>query len=65
MDDSLSLRWISVAALAAAQETTTRQVYRQIDLGMPHSRIGTRIRVRLADWNEWHERHLVGVGVAK
>lgn len=52
--------WISVTDLAHAEGTTRRQVYGQIDRGMPHSRIGQRIRVRRSDWHAWHERHMVG-----
>lgn len=52
--------WIGVTDLARAEGTTRRQVYWSIDRGMPHSRIGDRIRVRRADWHRWHERHLRG-----
>lgn len=52
--------WISALELARVENTTRRQVYSQIDRGMPHSRIGQRIRVRRRDWHAWHERHLVG-----
>lgn len=50
--------WISVAQLAQSECTSKRQVYAQIDAGMPHSRIGTRIRVRRCDWRAWHEAHV-------
>ena len=60
------LKWISVTALAAAEETTARQVYYVIDCGMPHSRHRDRIRVRRVDWHEWHLANMVnGVAGAK
>jgi hypothetical protein len=53
-------RWIRVSQLAEVEGTTRREVYAQIDAGMPHSRIGGRIRVRRSDWLDWHERHVIG-----
>lgn len=53
-------KWITVAQLAATENTTPRQVYSALDSGMRHSRIGRRIRVRLGDWHAWHESHVVG-----
>jgi len=52
--------WMRVSELAEAEFTTRQQVYHAIDQGLPHSRIGARIRVRRADWRRWHESHLVG-----
>jgi hypothetical protein len=60
LDEVPSDRWVSVVDLARAEGCTRREVYSQIDRGMPHSRIGNRIRVRVADWRAWHERHLRG-----
>jgi hypothetical protein len=60
-DEDIPLdRWIRVSELAATEGVTRREVYAQLDAGMRHSRIGSRIRVRRADWARWHERHLVG-----
>jgi len=52
--------WIGVTDLARDERVTRRQVYAQIDRGMPHSRVGDVIRVRRGDWRAWHERHLRG-----
>lgn len=52
--------WIGVLDLARVEHSTRREVYSQIDRGMPHSKIGRRIRVRRRDWHAWHERHLRG-----
>jgi hypothetical protein len=56
--------WIPVSRLADAELTTRRQVYAAIDAGMPHSRIGQRIRVRRIDWRKWHERYVISGGAA-
>ena len=48
------LKWISVEALAQAEDTTPRQVYYLLDSGMPHSRYRDRIRVRRCDFHQWH-----------
>lgn len=54
-------RWLRVGELVAAEGIgSRREVYHAIDLGMPHSRIGRRIRVRRSDWHRWHLVHLVG-----
>lgn len=53
-------RWLRVSELAQLEGITRREVYAQIDRGMPHSRIGDRIRVRRRDWHDWHEQHLIG-----
>jgi hypothetical protein len=54
--------WIGVNDLAAAEGVSRRAVYAQLDLGMKHSRIGDRIRVRRSDWAAWHEAHIIGGG---
>ncbi len=59
-DDVPLDRWIPVSQLAQLEGASRREVYGQIDRGLPHSRIGDRIRVRRADWRAWHEAHLVG-----
>ena len=56
--DITFLRWIGVSELAELEGTTRRQVYWAIDRGLPHSRVGDRIRVRRDDWHAWHEKHL-------
>lgn len=53
-------RWIRVAQLAEAEDTSPRAVYHAIDSGMRHSRRGRSIRVRIVDWRRWWERAAVG-----
>jgi hypothetical protein len=53
-------QWISVGQLSRMTGEPRRGIYHQLDLGMPHSRIGRRIRIRLCDWDAWHRHHLVG-----
>ncbi len=54
------LTWLSTSALARAEGTTARQVYMLIDQGLPHSRIGGRLRLRRCDWHSFHLKHMKG-----
>ena len=51
--------WTSAEKLAEKTGNTKQVIYSECRAGMPHSRRGRRILVRLSDYNKWIERHVV------